>query len=255
MKKQRLSKIGLFTAISFLLIVTLSPTSVKAQTSTISDELLVSEEASNLGIWNDQQWRFYKLVVNYREAVEINMTYTGDVDLDLRIYVDVNIQNDQPNEQDMLAWDVTGMGLRPEVLPMRNSQIRGKTDITEEVYYKNALFSERNVYVLVFCYEGVGSSAFTLNSNVTLSTVPNNALVKSEIITSATIIFVSAMVGATLITIITGKFLELPKKERKLKKLEKQKLKNQKKLEKEKRKAAKKTKSQKSVSMKKRMKG
>lgn len=251
MLKTNKLRIGTCLATAIILFGIISTSYANAQTTTVDDELIVSQEAHDLGIWTDQQWRFYKLVLNLNQAVELNVSYSGQLDIDLRIYVDVNPQHGT-NEQDMLAWDVTGMGLRPEITPMRNSQIRGTTDVVEEIYYKNERFAQRNVYVLVFSYDGLGSSEFDLNSNVSVSTVPNNALVKSEIITTATIIFAGTMVGATLVAIITAKFLELPKKERKLRKLEKQKEKQQKKLQKEKMKAAKQSKKQKQISMKKR---
>ena len=74
-------------------------------------------------VWSDDQWKFYTIDVEAGETVIINLTYSGDLDLDLRIFVDEDALK-IPDEQTNFAKDITHCGL-PEVAPLKNSQTRG----------------------------------------------------------------------------------------------------------------------------------
>jgi hypothetical protein len=251
MQKQTLFRYGILSIIAMSVIV--SSQINTAQAFTYEGTMIKSQTAERYGIWTRDMWKFYKFTLEYGVAVEINLTYSGVLDLDLRLYIDT--EHLLTDDQVPMAWDVTGYGLRPEITPIRNSQIRGTDGVLEEAYYKNEGYVYgRNVYVLIFVYEGdVGESDFILKSNITLSDVPKNEYAKNPIITTATTIFFSVLGVITLFTVSIAKFEQIPRKERKIIKLEKKKRLIEQKKEKEKLKAAKlAAKKNKNISMQKR---
>lgn len=251
MQKQSIYKIAFLSLIALSLVLSSQTNAVQAYT--YEGTMIKSQTAERYGIWTRDMWKFYKFTLEYGVAVEINLTYSGALDLDLRLYIDT--EHLLTNDQVPMAWDVTGYGLRPNITPIRNSQVRGTEGVLEETYYKNEGYVYgRTVYVLIFVYEGpVGDSDYVLKSNITLSDVPKNEFAQNPVITTATTIFLSTLGVITLFTISITKFEQIPRKERKLIKLEKKKRMIEEKKEKEKLKAAKlASKKSKNISMQKR---
>ncbi|MHA1338619.1 MAG: hypothetical protein ACTSRZ_00015 [Promethearchaeota archaeon] len=215
----------LYFILFFLLIfgVEYSP-AVSAQSSnTIQGVISVNSRIAPRNIWTDSMWKFYKATVRKNETLVVNMSYSGDLDIDLRFYVDEN-----PTTQKVVAWDITHCGLDDAIeapeKPKRNSQERGTT-ATEQCIYTNYIFSiPRIVYILVFCYDYFGKggeSIYTLNSNLTIQEVSSKELIKSIELTAAwNWYFIGTGVTIIIAVMISG-YLRIPKKERKMMKIQK----------------------------------
>ncbi|MHA1820459.1 MAG: hypothetical protein ACTSU2_00650 [Promethearchaeota archaeon] len=211
-----------------------------------NETMTVSDFAFKRDLWTDDQWEFYKLELELGQSVLINMSYTGVLDLDLRLYID----EVHPTAQDNLAWDITHCGIKPDLSPTRNSQIRGY-NATETVYYTNQKFvQKRIVYVLVFVYTSLqnGSSTYTINSNITMQRVKDYELQQCFGVKQAYYTFFGAIIVSTAAILYLGHRAK-SKEQRAMKEKQKKKVKSQKVVKKK----EKKVKKAKKISMKKRM--
>jgi len=188
-------------------------------------EISVNSRIASRNIWVDSMWIFYKVSVEKNQTLIVNMTYSGDLDLDLRFYVD-----EDPTTQKVMAWDITHCGLddakeiQEPNKPKRNSQERG-TSATEQCIYTNYIFIKpRIVYILVFCYEHYGyggKSSYTLSSNLKLEDVNYKELIKSKELTIAWNIYFIGVGFTIIIAIMISNYLKIPRKERKMRKIKK----------------------------------
>ena len=171
--------VNLIWAISIfiLFIINLPIEFGSAQRNFEYEGVMTIDEISLSGTqWTDDMWKFYKVNIIENDEIELTLSYSGSLDLDLRIYID-EIGEHQIQNQDNYAWDITHCGLDETVEPICNSQIRTlntSTDgIPENVSWTNEQYiSARVVYVLIFVYDGeMGSSNYTLTSNKILTEV------------------------------------------------------------------------------------
>ncbi|MBD3353352.1 MAG: hypothetical protein GF364_17860, partial [Candidatus Lokiarchaeota archaeon] len=65
---------------------------VTAEFTDYADTMTVSQREYERNLWTDNQWIFYKTLVAKNEKINISLSYSGDLDLDLRIYVDDDAQ-------------------------------------------------------------------------------------------------------------------------------------------------------------------
>lgn len=116
--------------------------------------------------WEDSSWIFFITEVPFGEIVSVRVAYSGDLDLDVMLFVDTDVDSSQR----MLGWDISHCRFNyPEDKLVSYSQKRTtNTSETgeERVEYQNNVPStiNRKVYVLIYTYDGLGSS----NYNVTL---------------------------------------------------------------------------------------
>ncbi len=112
----------------------------------------------DIPIWSDSQWKYYEQTVGYEDFLEVNISYGGGLlDIDMRAFLAIDLQ----------PWDITREGIEKGALDkmIANSQNRGTTS-WEYVRYDNTAYPEgMTVYVLMFVYDGMGSSEITINSN------------------------------------------------------------------------------------------
>ncbi len=112
-------------------------------------------------MWQDGQWEFYSVVVGYHGIISANFTYTGDLDIDACLFLDI----------DEKPWDITREGIEkvPLTEMIANSQARGTNGVEEVWYQNNAHTAGMRIYILIYVYSGVGNSQVSINSNVEIS--------------------------------------------------------------------------------------
>ncbi|MCP4764078.1 MAG: hypothetical protein GY870_20060 [archaeon] len=190
----------------------------QAENTEFSNTLTVTQDVYDKELWSDDQWIYYKLNVPKSSKVVVNLTYSGNLDLDLQFYIDEEHRDSQEN----LAWDITHCGF-PSIVATRSSQIRGFNN-TESAEYTNSGFDQaRKVHILVFCYEGIGNSIYQIESNISMTAIPANELIQSSDISNAWIAFFVGLLVTTSVLFIITKKAKIPKKEQKEIKAEKEK--------------------------------
>jgi predicted membrane protein len=192
-----------------------------------ADEAMnVTASAYSRGVWTNEQWEYYTAEVKKDETINIVLDYTGNLDIDMRLYVDeYNVL-----DTNSYGWDITHCGIPSDPQPTRNSQIRGYNEV-ESVKYFNDLFTiNRTVWILVFCYdsEGAGDSLYTLTSNITLTRLTMYNLQQCFGIREAWIVFGVVLAAITVVFLIVGKRAKMPKEQKALKKIKQEKQKTQK---------------------------
>jgi len=130
--------------------------------------------------WEDSSWIFFITEVPFGEIVSVRVAYSGDLDLDVMLFVDTDVDSSQR----MLGWDISHCRFNyPEDKLVSYSQKRTtNTSETgeERVEYQNNVPStiNRKVYVLIYTYDGLGSSNYNVTSynGHQLSVIPNHQL-------------------------------------------------------------------------------
>lgn len=162
---------GVFCIVILNIIFSPIITSVQAQeTATEFTGTLTSEDPS---VWVDEQWQFYKIIVEKGQTVVVQLNYEGNLDLDLRLYW----KRDNPvgfNGFDVSHCDIDDTAY----IYKDNSQLRtyNTTELgfSETISITNPSYIEEEkkiAFVLIFSYKGTGSSSFTLTSTHALTEV------------------------------------------------------------------------------------
>lgn len=119
--------------------------------------------------WEDENWQFYKCTVEYGISAQVDLAYSGDLDLDLRLYWK------RDNHIRFNGWDLTQCSIN-SLNAEQNSQLR-TTDTSvlgeqEELFLTNPTYiQDQEGYILVFAYNGTGNSTYTLTSNLTMTKI------------------------------------------------------------------------------------
>ncbi len=150
---------------------------------------------TNEAMWMDNQWKFYSQTVGYEDFLEVSLNYTGELDIDLRMFVDF----------DAKPWDITREGI--DKVPLEdmlvNAQNRGSNSVEYGRYYNNQYSQGMTVYVLIFVFSGTGSSAITISSNKELAEYdPGTGGFLGFILDNilyVTLVFAAAMIGLVLV--------------------------------------------------------
>jgi len=191
-----------------------------------NESMNVTASVYNRGVWTDDQWEYYTAEVKRYDTIDITLEYAGDLDLDMRLYVDeVN-----PLDTNLYAWDITHCGIPDSPEPARNSQIRGYNEIESVKYYNQIWNVNRTVWILVFCYDsdGAGDSLYTLTSNVTLNRLTLYDVQQCFGVREAWIVFGVSLAAITVVFLIVGKRAKIPRDQKALKKVKQQKEKTEK---------------------------
>lgn len=133
------------------------------QTVSSSNQISGKLKASLEDTWEDSQWQFYKTNAPFNQSIEINLTYSGDLDIDLWVFVDSNTTG---TDQRVNAWDITHCNIDRQ--PTLYSAIKS-TEVNftapERIFYSNIEFEiERIIYILVFVESGIGESNYELSA-------------------------------------------------------------------------------------------
>jgi hypothetical protein len=144
-----------------------------AQTRAAENRLTGTLAATLEDTWEDSQWQFFSIKAPLNQLIQINLTYKGDLDIDLWIFVDTN---NTGAEQTINAWDITHCGLDRQ--PTQYSAIKTKETALnqpEQIIYKNIDFEvERIVYILIFVDKGIGTSEYTLTATTAIEQINEN---------------------------------------------------------------------------------
>jgi hypothetical protein len=174
MKIKNLKRTYKFLIISWLLIfVSTNTQNVSGASYTQSGNSFSGTLDSKIeSTWEDSQWQYFKTSCSLYNHLVINLSYSGDLDLDLWIFVD---EVSTGAEQNIVPKDITHCQLTGT--PTKYSHLRTlNTTLAKEnehIYYINSVFNTaRDVYILVFVQDGVGSSAYTLMVNNTVTAIP-----------------------------------------------------------------------------------
>ena len=158
------------------------------------DEMICEEE----GEWTDTQWQFYKVIVPEGVTIDVELSYEGDLDLDLRVYWK------RDNGENFNGFDVTHCDIDSENYKYEeNSQLR--TTNTENLGYPEELSifnpsyvkeEDQIAYILVFVYEGEGESKYTLSATEDLTLIEDNEVYDCNFVE---LIFILYLIGAVII--------------------------------------------------------
>ncbi len=182
--KSRKIKFILLMTIGFM-IVNSFLTPIKTQSDsidTVSGRIEVSVDSEDE--WEATQWIFYKTTCDFEENVKINLSYTGELDLDMWVFIDLDTDGG-PEEQKNFATDLTNCPFDEEPKLHSSKKVYNTTAETgpEMIYYENnEKVNERVLYILVFAHSGVGNSTYSLNSTNNISEVNNVRSCNTEII-------------------------------------------------------------------------
>lgn len=134
------------------------------------------EIISNPYLVTDAAWQWYTRVVGLGETVEVSLSYSGDLDLDLRLYWT------RDNFPGFYGFDLSHCPINSSnYVYEQTSQFRTtNTSLIgqpEELYFLNDRYTkqeDKEAYVLVFAYSGIGKSTFTLTSTLPLTRIPDD---------------------------------------------------------------------------------
>ena len=176
------------------------------RTSVVSGTLTLE----NQEMWQDSAWIFFTTELNVSDSIIYQLSYEGDLDLDMRLYV----TEDPDAEQEVLAWDISHCELDQERWPhIRTSMVR-TTNTSEAINgtigYTNEVISNepRVLYLLIFVFSGEGSSEFTLSTETgqELEYFPHDQAVTCQIV----LLYWIAFIGITiLLTVGTIKIIRV----------------------------------------------
>ena len=163
--------IGLIIISNFLIFIP----STKSQ-GTSAKSFTGSLTCDSETIVTDDQWQWYRVVVELGVIVNVNMSYEGDLDVDLRLYWKRN------NFPEFNGFDLSHCPLNDTRYNFTiNSQFR--TDNTssigmpEELSFRNPSYTQvadMEAYILVFVYSGIGDSSYTIVSTVEMIKIDDN---------------------------------------------------------------------------------
>jgi len=154
--------------------------------------------------WNYNQWQFYECRVELGETVLITLTYEGDLDLDLRLYW--GRDNFYFRGIDLTYYPISNLE------PSDNSQLRttSTTDLglEEELTISNEIWTnerDQMAYILVFVYDGVGESEYTLSADHTITELNDSEVSPSENFLLIFLLYFLAAVGVVVISLLISK--------------------------------------------------
>ena len=120
---------------------------------------------SDASVWLDEHWQFYKVIVDEAETVTIQVDYEGTLDLDVRLYWK------RDNPAGFNGFDVSHCDIDDPIYVYKdNSQLRtiNTTALgqSETLTFTNPSYTQvddKTAYILVFLYNGTGSSSYTIS--------------------------------------------------------------------------------------------
>ncbi len=218
--------------IGFLLVAfcfTILPTAF-AQEEVTAKEFEGKMVCKDEDVITDEQWQWYKCVVDLEESVNVYLSYEGDLDLDLRLYWK------RDNFQDFNGFDLTHCEMKEDFNSSDNSQLRTTStdDIgeREELHFDNPSYTklaDQEAFILVFAFSGEGDSDFVIESNHELIEIPDENVwhcIPIPLILSLFLIGAGAIFGIYMFLINRKKKkLTRPQKEEEKKPKEEEKLK------------------------------
>jgi hypothetical protein len=174
-------------------------------TTTVTGSLLATTPPTGdkYGTWEDTQWQFFSITVESQETLNLTLDYQGDLDLDLILYVD-----EQPGSYKKYAWDISHCQL--DNYPYdAYSGVRTKNTASAAperiMYLQNSTGETKIVYVLVYVYDGLGNSSYTLTANKPIHIMESDELEKCWLVIQAWAIFA---VGCVIFSVIFIKIVK-----------------------------------------------
>jgi len=205
----------------------LNDTVAEKEGTKFTGEMICKDE----NIWTDDMWQFYKVKVGVSERVEVRLDYSGDLDLDLRVYWK------RENVIGFNGFDLTHCDINNDNYKFdENSQLR--TTNTEELGYpeKVEIYNpsytreeDQIAYVLVFVYSGEGKSEYTLTSSKELILIDDDDVYDCNFVSLILILYIAA---ATVVVMLFSYYVYRRKEKITGAKEEKKRLKEQEKQEK-----------------------
>lgn len=182
--------------------------------------------SQNENTWTNDKWQFYQLTVGLGKIVDISLFYEGDLDLDLRLYW----KRDNTDVVGFNGFDLTHCDMA-DYAHADNSQFRtlnttkfGRGEELEVVNPSYTRTEDQIAYVLVFVYEGTGSSNYTLQSTEEMTLINDAAVYDCNfvILTLVLYIVVSGGIIGLFYYILRRKKRKLTQPEKKQKQKEKE---------------------------------
>jgi len=127
-------------------------------------------------IWLDDHWQFYKVIVEEGNTVIVEVAYEGTLDVDVRLYWK------RDNPVGFNGFDVSHCDIDDALYVYKdNSQLR-TTNTTalgasETITFTNpsyTLVDDQTAYILVFVYNGTGTSSYTITSTQAITLVTDD---------------------------------------------------------------------------------
>lgn len=170
-KTKKIYLIFIFGIVFFSLCFPLLPISYAQDESEGAKNFEGTMTCKDEDVITDEQWQWYKCVVDVGKDVNVYLSYTGDLDLDLRLYWK------RDNNDDFNGFDLTHCS-SDNFNYSDNSQLRTENtdDLgeTEELYFTNPSYvklKDQEAYILVFVFSGKGKSEYVLESNIEMTII------------------------------------------------------------------------------------
>ncbi|MHA1251670.1 MAG: hypothetical protein ACTSRP_16885 [Candidatus Helarchaeota archaeon] len=137
------------------------------------EETLICEDKD---IITDDQWQWYKCVVELGQKIVVTLDYAGDLDLDLRLYWK------RENFPEFNGFDLTHCSINDKKYNCSQySQFRTHNTYElghpEELYFTNPSYTKEEdkiAYILVYVHSGEGKSKYVLEANHDLIEINDN---------------------------------------------------------------------------------
>lgn len=199
--KQRTVNYAIFWVFMLTLLIPSVSSLSGDNTTTVSGNLVATTlpTGDKYGTWEDTQWQFFSISVEYQETLNITLDYQGDLDLDLMLYVD-----ETPGGHQKYAWDISHCQLEANQYDAYSGVRTTNTASAAPeriVFIQNLAEETKMVYLLVYVYDGLGNSTYTLNANKAIHIITSGELEKCWIVVEAWAIFAVGCVIFSLIFI------------------------------------------------------
>ncbi|MHA1292609.1 MAG: hypothetical protein ACTSQJ_08085 [Promethearchaeota archaeon] len=143
----------------------------------------------------DDEWQWYKCVVDLGEEVTVELNYKGDLDLDMRLYWK------RENFPEFNGFDLTHCSVNDDKYNYSGySQFR-TTDTyelgqPEELYFTNPSYTkkeDKEAYILVYVHSGKGESEFIIESTHKLTLIDDNAVYDCNFVFTIFLFYLAAV--------------------------------------------------------------
>jgi len=194
----------IFFASSFM--VYFIPTGAQEEeTDTEFEGILTCE---NEDIVTDSQWQWFKLLVDLKEEITINLEYSGDLDLDLYAYWGRENEPADFNGYDLTHCPRESNGKEiykvAEYSQFRTTDTK-KLGNPEEIVLKNPSYRDeegQDAYILIVVYSGEGESEYTITANDDMTKINNDDVYDCNFILIVLITYITVAVAIWVLSII-----------------------------------------------------
>ena len=201
MKRKLLTTIyALWVMVLFIAPLTFGHSVEGTSTKTITGTM----EATVADAYEDSQWQYFTTECKLDETVVIELTYSGDLDIDLWVFID---ETTTGSDQKNFAADLTHCESESKPTLYSAKKVEDTKFVgPEEVQYTNIEFeTTRKLTILVFVRVGTGKSSYVLSANNVINVINDDDIEQCWMVWQAWGIFAAGCLVMSFIIIKLAK--------------------------------------------------